>query len=54
MRNVFEFGEQALATIAHECDRYRLGENDADGEPPTSPEMTPRVAPGQQPLVTEQ
>jgi cytochrome P450 len=43
----------ALATIGREYDLYWLGENDADGEPPTSPEMTLRMAPGQESPVTE-
>jgi cytochrome P450 len=42
-----------LATIGREYDLYWLGDNDADGEPPISPEMTLRMAPGQEFLVTE-
>ena len=42
-----------LATIGREFDLYWLGENEADGEPPTSPEMTLRMAEGQEFLVTE-
>ena len=45
--------ELALATIGREYDLYWLGDNDASGEPPTSPEMTLRMAPGQEFLVTE-
>jgi len=41
-----------LATIGREFDLYWLGENDGD-EPPTSPEMTLRMAPDQEFLVTE-
>jgi cytochrome P450 len=43
----------ALATIGREYELYWLGENDADGEPPVSPEMTLRMEPGQEFLVTE-
>ncbi|WP_255152511.1 cytochrome P450 [Halorarius halobius] len=43
----------ALATIGREYDLYWLGENDADGEPPVSPEMTTRMEPGQEFLVSE-
>ena len=53
MRDVFEFGERALATIGREYDLRWLGDNDANGEPPVSPEMTLRMAPGQGFLVTE-
>jgi cytochrome P450 len=42
-----------LATIGREFDLYWLGENEADGEPPTAPEMTLRMEPGQEFLVTE-
>jgi len=42
-----------LATIGREFDLYWLGENEADGEPPTAPEMTLRMAPDQEFLVTE-
>jgi cytochrome P450 len=42
-----------LATIGREFDLYWLGENTEDGEPPTSPEMTLRMQPGQEFLVTE-
>jgi len=52
MRDVFEFGERALATIGREYDLRWLGD-DADGEPPVSTEMTLRMAPGQGFLVTE-
>jgi cytochrome P450 len=38
----------ALATIGREYDLAWLGENDADGEPPVSAEMTLRMAPGQE------
>ena len=43
----------ALATIGQQFDLYWLGENDADGEPPTAPEMTLRMEQGQEFLVTE-
>ena len=43
----------ALATIGREYDLYWLGENTAEGEPPTSPEMTLRMEQGQEFLVTE-
>ena len=52
MRDVCEFGERALATIGREYDLCWLGENDADGEPPTSPKITLRMAPGREFLVT--
>mgnify|MGYP006274971969 FL=1 len=42
-----------LATIGRQYDLGWLGENDADGEPPVSPEMTLRMEPGQEFLVTE-
>ena len=42
----------ALATIGREFDLYWLGENDDDGEPPVSPEMTLRMEQGQEFLVT--
>jgi cytochrome P450 len=42
-----------LATIGQQYDLGWLGENDADGEPPVSPEMTLRMEPGQEFLVTE-
>jgi len=43
----------ALATVGREFDLYWLGENDADGEPPVSPEMTLRMEQGQEFLVAE-
>ncbi|WP_255197464.1 cytochrome P450 [Halorarius litoreus] len=43
----------ALATIGREYDLYWLGENDPSGEPPVAPQMTTRMEPGQQFLVTE-
>ncbi|WP_336000932.1 cytochrome P450 [Halorientalis halophila] len=43
----------ALATIGRQYDLHWLGENDADGEPPVSAEMTLRMEPGQEFLVTE-
>ncbi|WP_084802584.1 cytochrome P450 [Halorientalis sp. IM1011] len=43
----------ALATIGRQYDLHWLGENDAHGEPPVSPEMTLRMEPGQEFLVTE-
>ena len=43
----------ALATIGREYDLYWLGENDSDGEPPISPEMTTRMEPGQEFVVVE-
>ena len=43
----------ALATIGREYELYWLGENEPDGEPPVSPQMTTRMAPGQEFLVTE-
>jgi len=42
----------AMATIGREYKLYWLGENDGD-EPPTSPQMTLRMEPGQEFLVTE-
>ncbi len=42
-----------LATIGREFDLYWLGENEESGEPPTAPEMTLRMAPDQEFLVTE-
>ncbi|MEF8842088.1 MAG: cytochrome P450 [Haloarculaceae archaeon] len=43
----------ALATIGQEYELYWIGENEPDGEPPVSPEMTLRMAEGQEFLVTE-
>jgi cytochrome P450 len=43
----------ALATIGREYELYWLGENDPDGEPPVSPQMTTRMEQGQEFLVTE-
>lgn len=43
----------AMATIGREYELYWLGENQPDGEPPVSPEMTTRMERGQQFLVTE-
>jgi cytochrome P450 len=42
-----------LATLGRQYELGWLGENDADGEPPVSPEMTLRMEPGQEFLVTE-
>jgi cytochrome P450 len=42
-----------LATIGRDYELYWLGDNDADGEPPLSPEMTLRMAPDQTFLVSE-
>jgi cytochrome P450 len=42
-----------LATIGREYDLYWLGENTDEGEPPTSPEMTLRMSPGQEFLASE-
>jgi cytochrome P450 len=42
-----------LATIGREFDLYWLGENTEDGDPPVSPQMTLRMQPGQEFLVTE-
>jgi cytochrome P450 len=42
----------AMATVGREYKLYWLGENDG-AEPPTSPEMTLRMAPDQEFLVTE-
>jgi len=43
----------ALATIGQEYDLYWLGENDENGDPPTAPQMTLRMEPGNEFLVTE-
>jgi len=43
----------ALATIGRNYELYWLGENGPDGEPPVSPEMTMRMEPGQEFLVSE-
>jgi cytochrome P450 len=43
----------ALATIGRRYDCRWLGENTRHGEPPSSPEMTLRMEPGQEFLVTE-
>ena len=43
----------SLATIGREYDLYYLGEAGRDGGPPLSPEMTLRMQPGQEFLVTE-
>jgi hypothetical protein len=43
----------ALATIGRNYELYWLGENQPDGEPPVSPEMTMRMEPGQEFLVSE-
>jgi cytochrome P450 len=42
-----------LATLGRQYELGWLGENDANGEPPVSPEMTLRMEPGQEFLVTE-
>lgn len=43
----------ALATIGRRYKLYWLGENEPDGEPPLSLQMTTRMAPGQEFLVAE-
>ena len=43
----------ALATIGREYDLYWIGENEPDGEPPVSPQMTLRMADDQEFLVVE-
>jgi len=45
--------ELALATIGREYELYWVGENEPDGEPPVSPEMTLRMQEAQEFLVTE-
>jgi cytochrome P450 len=43
----------ALATIGREYELYWIGENEPDGEPPVSPQMTLRMEEGGEFLVTE-